>query len=113
MLNATTIHRTGEWRIVKALARRGTGEVPGGRRHTRKSYREPESMSEAKKDEEITTLDSHAPVPPVDGPQAGAEDSHAPAPTTDGSGEITTLDSHAPSAPVDGPPIKPLDSHAP
>ncbi|WP_345655382.1 sigma-like protein [Streptomyces tremellae] len=63
-------------------------------------------MSEAKKDEEITTLDSHAPAPPADG-KAAAKDADAAA------DEVTTLDSHAGSEPADGPPIKPLDSHAP
>ncbi|MEW2548939.1 hypothetical protein AB0910_24760 [Streptomyces sp. NPDC047002] len=63
-------------------------------------------MSEAKKDEEITTLDSHAPAPPAEGKTAakGGDDA---------ADEATALDSHAGSEPADGPPIKPLDSHAP
>jgi hypothetical protein len=55
-------------------------------------------MSEIKTTEaDITTLDSHAPAPPLSDKLATADDSHAPAPGED---TITTLDSHAPAPPA-------------
>ncbi|MBP0461735.1 hypothetical protein [Streptomyces montanisoli] len=56
-------------------------------------------MSEAKKDEEVTPLDSHIPAPPADGgttaPATGAETSGQAA-ATDGDTPIKPLDSHIP-----------------
>ncbi|CAM5711882.1 sigma-like protein [Streptomyces hirsutus] len=56
-------------------------------------------MSDAEKNqnEEITTLDNHAPAPPADG-KITTLDNHAPAPPADG--KITTLDNHAPAPPA-------------
>ncbi|QTD99166.1 sigma-like protein [Streptomyces cyanogenus] len=55
-------------------------------------------MSEANTtNEDITTLDSHAPAPPGKDPVATTNDSHAPAP---GEEPVTTLDSHAPVPPA-------------
>ncbi|MCZ0207966.1 sigma-like protein [Streptomyces achromogenes] len=55
-------------------------------------------MSELKTTEaDITTLDSHAPAPPISDKLATTDDSHAPAPSEDA---ITTLDSHAPAPPA-------------
>ncbi|MEV7687123.1 sigma-like protein [Streptomyces bungoensis] len=55
-------------------------------------------MSDIKRSEEdITTLDSHAPVPPSLDTVATTDDSHAPVPGEDA---ITTLDSHAPVPPA-------------
>lgn len=56
-------------------------------------------MSDVKKnqDEEITTLDNHAPAPPAGG-EYTTMDNHAPAPPADGS--IVTLDNHAPAPPA-------------
>lgn len=56
-------------------------------------------MSDAGKNrnEEITTLDNHAPAPPADGPFT-TQDNHAPAPLADGG--VVTFDNHAPAPPV-------------
>jgi len=65
-------------------------------------------MSDDKKNEDITTLDSHAPVPPGTDTTETTDDSHAPVPGEDA---IITLDSHAPAPPKDT--VTTLDSHAP
>ncbi len=59
------------------------------------------SMSDVtnNQDEEITTLDNHAPAPPKDG-EFTTLDNHAPAPPKDGG--ITTMDNHAPAPPALG-----------
>ncbi|GAA0640146.1 hypothetical protein GCM10009535_16380 [Streptomyces thermocarboxydovorans] len=56
-------------------------------------------MSDSKKirDEELTTQDNHAPVPPANG-EATTQDNHAPTPPADG--DIVTLDNHAPVPPA-------------
>ncbi|MGW2826165.1 sigma-like protein [Streptomyces sp. NPDC001443] len=47
--------------------------------------------------EDITTLDSHMPVPPADG-IVTTMDSHMPAPPAEGT--VTTMDSHMPAPPA-------------
>ncbi|MEU3523750.1 sigma-like protein [Streptomyces sp. NPDC038707] len=55
-------------------------------------------MSETKITEaDITTLDSHAPAPPISDKLPITDDGHASAPSEDA---ITTLDSHAPAPPA-------------
>lgn len=55
------------------------------------------NSSEEAEHDAITTLDSHMPAPPKDGP-ATTQDSHMPTPPKDGA--ITTLDSHMPAPPA-------------